>query len=59
MRQVMELAAAIVQVHKVGSPRARSEAIRIVTDARKQMYRLLSEDENAAGADAATATADR
>jgi DNA-binding PadR family transcriptional regulator len=48
MRQVMELAAAIVQVHKVGSPRARSEAIRIVTDARKQLYRLLSEDENAA-----------
>ena len=59
MRQVMELAAAIVQVHKVGSPRARGEAIRIVTDARKQMYRLLSEDESAAGADAATATADR
>jgi DNA-binding PadR family transcriptional regulator len=48
MRQVMELAAAIVQVHKVGSPQARSEAVRIVTDARKQMYRLLSEDEDAA-----------
>jgi DNA-binding PadR family transcriptional regulator len=53
MRQVMELAAAIVQVHKVGSPRARSEAIRIVTDARKQMYRLLSEDEDASPDDAA------
>ena len=52
MRQVMELAAAIVQVHKVGSPRARSEAIRIVTDARKQMYRLLSEDEHAAADEA-------
>jgi len=52
MRQVMELAAAIVQVHKVGSPQARSEAVRIVTDARKEMYRLLSEDESAAAEEA-------
>jgi DNA-binding PadR family transcriptional regulator len=57
MRQVMELAAAIVQVHKVGSPRARSEAIQIVTDARKQMYRLLSEDESASADEAPSATA--
>ena len=57
MRQVMELAAAIVQVHKVGSPQARSEAIRIVTDARKQMYRLLSEDEDASADETSTATA--
>jgi len=57
MRQVMELAAAIVQVHKVGSPQARSEAIRIVSDARKQMYRLLSEDEDASADEASTATA--
>jgi DNA-binding PadR family transcriptional regulator len=56
MRQVMELAAAIVQVHKVGSPRARSEAIRIVTDARKQMYRLLSEDETASAGEPSTTT---
>ena len=57
MRQVMELAAAIVQVHKVGSPRARSEAVRIVTDARRQMYRLLSEDERASTEEAPPATA--
>jgi DNA-binding PadR family transcriptional regulator len=43
----MQLAAAVIQVHKMGSPRARSEATRILTDARKQMYRLLSEDEDA------------
>ncbi len=59
MRQVMELAAAIVQVHKVGSPRARGEAIRIVTDARKQMYRLLSEDEDASADGASTESGDR
>jgi DNA-binding PadR family transcriptional regulator len=57
MRQVMELAAAIVQVHKVGSPRARSEAVRIVTDARRQMYRLLSEDEHASTEEAPPTTA--
>jgi DNA-binding PadR family transcriptional regulator len=56
-RQVMELAAAIVQVHKVGSPQARGEAIRIVTEARKQLYRLLSEDEDASADEAPTATA--
>jgi DNA-binding PadR family transcriptional regulator len=42
----MQLAAAVIQVHKMGSPRARREATRILTDARKQMYRLLSEDED-------------
>ncbi|HUG29078.1 MAG TPA: hypothetical protein VMQ65_00990 [Candidatus Limnocylindria bacterium] len=31
----------------MGSARARSDATRILTDARKQMYRLLSEDEDA------------
>ena len=57
MRQVMELAAAIVQVHKVGSPRARGEAIRIVEGARKEMYRLLSEDEDVSAEESTTATA--
>ena len=42
-----QLMAAVIQVHKMGSPRARSEATRVLTDARKQMYRLLSEDEDA------------
>lgn len=48
MRLAMQLAGAVVQVQKMGSPRARGEATRILTDARKQMYRLLSEDEDVA-----------
>ena len=47
MRLVMELGSAAAQVNKVGSARTRSEAARILTDARRQMYRLLSEDEDA------------
>jgi DNA-binding PadR family transcriptional regulator len=47
MRLAMQLAAAVVQVQKIGSPQARAEATRILTDTRKQMYRLLSEDEDA------------
>lgn len=45
MRLAMELAGAVVQVQRVGSVRAKREATRILTEARKQMYRLLSEDE--------------
>ena len=41
----MQLAAAVIQVHKMGSPRARQEARRILAEARRQMYRLLSDDE--------------
>jgi exonuclease VII small subunit len=37
----------------MGSPQARTEASRILTDARKQMYRLLSEDEDASTNDVA------
>jgi DNA-binding PadR family transcriptional regulator len=40
----VQLAGAVIQVHKMGSPRARGEARRILTDARRQMYRLLAED---------------
>ena len=43
----MQLAAAVIQVHKMGSPHARREATRILTEARRQMYRLLAEDEEA------------
>jgi DNA-binding PadR family transcriptional regulator len=43
----MQLAAAVIQVHKMGSLQAKREATKILTDARKQMYRLLSEDEDA------------
>ena len=46
-RLAMELAAAVIQVQRVGSARAKREATKILTDARKQMYRLLSEDEDA------------
>ena len=47
MRLAMQLAGAVVQVQKMGSPRAKAEATRILSDARKQMYRLLSDDEDA------------
>jgi len=47
----IELAAAVMQVQRMGSPRARREADRILTDARKQMYKLLSEDEDASADD--------
>ena len=48
---VMQLVPAAIQVEKVGSPHAKAEATRILSDARKQMYRLLSEDEDAAAED--------
>jgi DNA-binding PadR family transcriptional regulator len=53
VRLAMQLAGAAVQVQKMGSPQARTEASRILTDARKQMYRLLSEDEDASTDDVA------
>src|SRR5690349_2816074 len=46
-RLAMELAAAVIQVERVGSAAAKRDATKILTDARKQMYRLLSEDEDA------------
>ncbi len=48
-RLAMELAAAVMQVNRVGSPRAHGEATRILTDARKQLYRLLAEDDADSG----------
>lgn len=47
MRLAMQLAGAVVQVQKMGSTRARTETMRVLTDARKQIYRVLSEDEDA------------
>jgi DNA-binding PadR family transcriptional regulator len=41
----MQLAGAVMQVHKMGSPNARREARTILADARRQMYRLLADDE--------------
>jgi DNA-binding PadR family transcriptional regulator len=57
MRLAMQLAAAVVQVQKMGSPHARSEATRILTETRKQMYRLLSEDEDVSTDDESDPTA--
>ena len=48
----MQLAAAVIEVHRMGSPAARQEANRILSDARRQMYRLLSEDDDASADDA-------
>ena len=50
-RLAVQLAAAVIQVQKMGSPRARREATGILTDARRQMYRLLADDEEAAEGD--------
>ncbi len=42
----LQVARAVMQVQQEGSPRARAEAQRILTDARRQLYRLLAEDED-------------
>jgi DNA-binding PadR family transcriptional regulator len=47
----MQLAGAVMQVQRMGTPRARREARRILSDARRQMYRLLADDEEEAGPD--------
>jgi DNA-binding PadR family transcriptional regulator len=58
----LQLIGAVMQVQKVGSADAQREALRILTDARRQVYRLLAEDDVAADAepttDARAATAD-
>jgi len=41
----LQVVGAAMQVQRVGSPDARREANRILTDARRQLYRLLAEDE--------------
>jgi DNA-binding PadR family transcriptional regulator len=50
----MQVVAAAMQVQRIGSGHARGEADRILTDARKQLYRLLSEDEEASAEEEAT-----
>lgn len=50
-RPAIELARAALQVAAVGTPNARREADRILTDARRQLYRLLADDEPAEGPD--------
>jgi len=52
----LQLVQAVMQVQQVGSPRARQETVRILADARRQIYRLLADDEGVEpGADAAPA----
>jgi DNA-binding PadR family transcriptional regulator len=43
----LQLAGAVLQVNKIGSPHAKREVVRILTEARREIYRLLSEDEPA------------
>lgn len=43
----LQLIRAVMQVQQVGSPRAQREANRILADARRQLYRLLADDEAA------------
>jgi DNA-binding PadR family transcriptional regulator len=47
-RLAMQLIQAAMQVQGVGSPHARREATRILSDARRQLYRLLADDEQIA-----------
>ena len=42
---IKALLGATMQVQRMGSPRARQETLRILTDARRQVYRLLADDE--------------
>ena len=46
-RPALELARAALQVAAVGTPRARREAERVLVAARREMYRLLADDEPA------------
>ncbi len=45
----VQLVGAGMQVQRMGSPAAQAEARRILTDARRRMYRLLADDEEAGG----------
>jgi DNA-binding PadR family transcriptional regulator len=45
----VQLAAAGLQVQRMGSPAAQVEARRILVDARRRMYRLLADDDAADG----------
>jgi DNA-binding PadR family transcriptional regulator len=53
----LQVVGAVMQVQRVGSPSARREATRILVDARRQIYRLLADDETAAPDETAGAPA--
>jgi DNA-binding PadR family transcriptional regulator len=42
---VMQLMGAVMQVQRVGSPAARDRSVEILNDARREVYRLLAEDD--------------
>ena len=46
---IRELNVAATQVNRVGSPAARDEAGKLLTDARRALYRLLADDDTVAG----------
>jgi DNA-binding PadR family transcriptional regulator len=48
-RSGLQLIQAVMQVQQVGSTQARNETNRILADARRQVYRLLAEDEDVPG----------
>jgi hypothetical protein len=48
----VELASASIQVHRMGSPATKREVATILGDARRQVYRLLSEEDPAEDSDA-------
>jgi len=59
LRQIgFQLIGAVMQVQRVGSPSARTETARILADARRQVYRLLADDEVEAPAAEPTPAAD-
>jgi DNA-binding PadR family transcriptional regulator len=49
----MQLIGAVMQVQRVGSAHARGETTRILAEARRQVYRLLADDETGATGDTA------
>jgi DNA-binding PadR family transcriptional regulator len=48
---VKALLGATMQVQRMGTPQAREETLRILTNARRQVYRLLADDEEPTPAD--------
>jgi DNA-binding PadR family transcriptional regulator len=46
-KELAQLAAAVLQVHRMGSAHANREVTKIITNSRKQVYRILAEDSDA------------
>jgi DNA-binding PadR family transcriptional regulator len=53
-----QLIGAAMQIQRMGSPTARREADRILADARRQLYRLLADDQEVPSAEAGSAESD-